>query len=45
VLPTEPLLGRGILAERGMATADRFLIISNCDFHRQGLCLAEDLTL
>jgi hypothetical protein len=44
VLPTEPLLGRGIRAKRGMATADRFLVILNCDFHRQGLRLAEDLT-
>jgi hypothetical protein len=49
LLPAEPWWARGIQVVRVLAAAGRFLVIStmreHCDFHRQGFCLAEELTL
>ena len=49
MLPSEPSLARGIQAERDLAAAGGLFVFSTmhkqCDFHRQGFCLAEELAL
>lgn len=49
MLPAEPSLACGIQGEYTLAAVDGLFIFSTmhkqCDFHRQGFCLAEEFTL